>query len=513
MKTVLVAAGAIGFILGMGRHADWQDAVEPAQVLAGLVQYPAGNPVREYSLRAWTVVHQALAALLYLGAQERALSLVISGVLGMLSFQALGLVVFAISRDIVLSSLSPFLIYLVGGTNGGVTYPVMLMGTMFTYGVLGLSYALLTLAMFGAGRERAGAVLLGFGPAIHASLGVLTIPVAAIALAADPPGRLLARRALPFFAAGAAGALLSAAVHAMTTGAFYTPAAAGADRYLAAFVRYWDSHRGPFAIFSLEVGVVLLTTIIAALWLGPFRRAVPEHGEVLLRSLVISAVLGAVLSLAYWLPPESVPSLLLQLMPSRLMNLSVMSCMALTVAVVSRYRQQPVIRALRGAVVVASAGILIAVLIGTASDVLRYGFPLPEAVDPALRAAAGRAGGPILTAANLHHVQLHTRRPVVLDGGAIDAVTYTTGAAAETARILQRLYGVDLLSPGPEVAAARPGALLEDTGKALWESRPPAAWRAIREEFGSFDVLTPESWTLQLPVVARGDDLVLYEIR
>jgi len=41
---VLGASGALGFIFGVG-YADWQWAVEHAQVLAGLVAYPPDSPV------------------------------------------------------------------------------------------------------------------------------------------------------------------------------------------------------------------------------------------------------------------------------------------------------------------------------------------------------------------------------------------------------------------------------------------------------------------------------------
>jgi hypothetical protein len=36
----------------------WQDAVEPAQVIAGLVRYPPDNPVYQHSTRTWTLLHQ-----------------------------------------------------------------------------------------------------------------------------------------------------------------------------------------------------------------------------------------------------------------------------------------------------------------------------------------------------------------------------------------------------------------------------------------------------------------------
>jgi hypothetical protein len=41
---VLIASGIGGFHAGMVTFPDWQVAVETAQVVAGVVQYPVDNP-------------------------------------------------------------------------------------------------------------------------------------------------------------------------------------------------------------------------------------------------------------------------------------------------------------------------------------------------------------------------------------------------------------------------------------------------------------------------------------
>ncbi len=58
---VLAVSGAIGFVLGTTVFATWQVAVESAQVVAGLVKYPADNPFYIYHLQLWTVLHQICA--------------------------------------------------------------------------------------------------------------------------------------------------------------------------------------------------------------------------------------------------------------------------------------------------------------------------------------------------------------------------------------------------------------------------------------------------------------------
>src|SRR5918999_375916 len=85
----LVASGALGFHLGYARFPHWQIPVESAQVLAGLVVYPHETPFYIHHMDLWTVLHQICALLLMGGVSEIALSRTLSGVLGMLSFQAL----------------------------------------------------------------------------------------------------------------------------------------------------------------------------------------------------------------------------------------------------------------------------------------------------------------------------------------------------------------------------------------------------------------------------------------
>lgn len=97
---VLSVAGAIGAFFGMVREPTWQDVIGPARVLAGLVVYPADNPVFIQSTRTWTLLHQLPAVLLLAGLSERAVSVLISGVLGVGSFQALAMTMLA--QDAVL---------------------------------------------------------------------------------------------------------------------------------------------------------------------------------------------------------------------------------------------------------------------------------------------------------------------------------------------------------------------------------------------------------------------------
>jgi hypothetical protein len=62
------------FLLGFVVYPSWQVAVEPAQVVAGLVHYPAGNAFYVYETKLWTILHQIGAVLLRAGVSEIVLS-------------------------------------------------------------------------------------------------------------------------------------------------------------------------------------------------------------------------------------------------------------------------------------------------------------------------------------------------------------------------------------------------------------------------------------------------------
>jgi len=108
---VLIVSGVLGFAVGAIKFPTWQVAVESAQVVAGIVQYPAGNPFYIYHVKLWTILHQICAVLLLSGVSEISLSIALSGLLGMVSFQALAMIVYALSADIVLSIAAPFVIF------------------------------------------------------------------------------------------------------------------------------------------------------------------------------------------------------------------------------------------------------------------------------------------------------------------------------------------------------------------------------------------------------------------
>jgi hypothetical protein len=118
--------------------------------------------------------------------------------------------------------------------------------------------------------------------------------------------------------------------------------------------------------------------------------------------------------------------------------------------------------------------------------------------------------GVLLVAGDLHLIQLRTRRPVLLDTGALDTVMYSLETGAAMQRMLRDIYGLDLFNPPPEAVGA--GRIPALSHRVTWENYPPEKWQAIRREFGVTQVLAYGDWALQLPIASQSRRLLLYDI-
>ena len=320
VAAVLVVSGIGGFHAGMVTFPDWQVAVETAQVVAGIVRYPVDNPFYLYHLKLWTVLHQVCALLLQAGISEIALSKIVSGVLGMVSFQAIALIVYALSRDALLAIGSVFLIAFTRTAEFGVNYPIYLVGSPHTYGVIGLSLIALIAGLAGAGWYRAAGLLLGIAPAVHPSLGAwfaLTMGVAAVWHARRDGSEI--RPAIKFVVLGGAITAISLLVQLAQTRGIPPIEPQLADRYLKSFTSFWDGHRQTVRLAADGTKLNLGTLALAILWLK-LAPALPSSAKLLLRVIVVTTTASLVLALLSFIPPSQLPSTLLVLMPGRLLN-------------------------------------------------------------------------------------------------------------------------------------------------------------------------------------------------
>ena len=634
---VLLLSGFIGFWIGASGFATWQAAVETSQVIAGIVQYQAPTPFFIYHVKSWNLLHHVIALGLNAGFSEKTLSILLSGVGGMISFQALSLCVLALARDRMLALAAPFFVASIGVDLFGTVYPVNLFGTPHTYGMIALSYFLLTAALLGVGNFRSGAFLLGLAPAVHPTYAALLWAIFGAGLLWSKTGLRERLRAMCFWlVCGAGVAALSLAVHLVTASDGPTVDPQTAHRYFDAFIRDWDGHRVPVGFFAAGIALNAAGLALSLLWLLKFDRDLPKPALALLWFFAVSAAAGLGGAVISWMPPDQVPRIVMASIPARFLNINSAALGAVLIGLFGRYQKGYGFRftllicvgllwmanhqdaGYPWTVIVAgrevmlqllprllmvwpafAAGLL--VLHGLRGILLRFGaeksllarlqpwltvalfaaimirvcdrvdqlmvlfgvllvemrrFPemMPKAghlsswvfraprfavlavlgaiafqlcAESSMSRAAAWAAmkdrtndaffrevavrpGMLLTCSNLHYIQLRTRRPVLLDGYALDYLPYLPEVGPQMEEIIREVHGIDFFRP-PENTKHK-GGLTREAGKELWQTRSAADWVEIRKRFDVTDVLTFADWKLKLPEAARSGEYVLYAI-
>jgi len=559
----LAASALIGFALGVLFPA-WQVAIEPAQVAAGIVAYPPDNPFALYETRVWNLWHQLLAPLLVAGVPERTLTFAVSGAVGAITFASMSCFAAAMGASPAWAVAAPLLTWFFNPMimRWGFHYPILLVGYGHTYGMVGIAWLALACGAIGLGRLGLGAFLIGVGPALHASLG------AWLALLAGLCGLTLWGRLRPHLGAIVRGGLLGVAVAGASL-ALHRFAGRGApeptidpaqaQRYLDAFVYLWDAHRVPPEI-DWNLSILLVATALAAVVAIRRRRALAVGQALALRIFVAAALLGLAFgALLHLVPPRRIPDALLIAMPTRMLNFPVLVYVPLVLGVLSRHRRDPIARValavfavaavlwpkahwlqyacvpgvgLAAAAIVwrgerarawpradrplvAATGIAIAVGVAQMLSVAIPKFPLRAArlrdrTNDAALAAASQTDGVLAVAPSISTAQLVTRRPLVLDPGALDMLPYALAGAPQVERILADLYGIDFFAPPG--SAIRQGVVPYGMAKKIWESRAPVGWRATASRLGFAYVLAPAQWKIELPLVAKSDTYALYRV-
>jgi hypothetical protein len=368
---VLAASATLGFVVGLLFPA-WHVAIEPAQVIAGIVEYPSANPFGLYETRLWTGWHQILAPLLAAGVPERVLTFLLSGLVAAISFSALTAFAYGLGADAELAIATPFVLGVLNPTSWEFWYPIILLGHGHTYGMAGLAWLVLACGVLATERWAVAALLIGIAPAVHASLG------AWLGLLALVCGLARWREVRPHLAAivrgGAFGAsitALSLATHLLCQPASVAADPAVASRYLDGFVRLWDAHRVPGDVTGFGGLVVCIGLIVAVAMLRCARQQIGAATALVLNIYVSCGVLGIALALVQRLvPPEQIPNTLLIAMPARLLNLPALAFVPLLIGVLGRYRSDVLARALLFVLVAAAA------LRPLFADLALYGLPI-----------------------------------------------------------------------------------------------------------------------------------------
>ncbi len=346
-KTVAIASGILGLAAGMA--CDWQLAIESAQVLAGIVEYPPGNPFYLYHVKAWTLLHQVPALFLRAGVPDSLLSALVGGLVGLLAFQALALVAWIYSRNGWLSVCIPAACYASNACkDASAIYPIRILSDhpWIVYGAIGASLAIVVWCYLAVGMRRAGGLLMGLAPAVHPALGAWCVVVAVAGLFVCRRSDMRCRSWMPWFIAGLTLSIASLLVHWLQARHLPNIDAQTAQSYVRVFAENWDSHRKPFPMDHLLVGVAgTLILSLAALAKVP---DVADSQRLLSVILIGSAIVSLVLCVST-LVQDHLPLWYLMAMPGRYIALAGYAFPALALGILAGPRSSAWTKALLAA--------------------------------------------------------------------------------------------------------------------------------------------------------------------
>ncbi len=350
LRWVLAAAALQGGVYGAWVAPTLQSAVEAGQVYAGLVTYERPTPFSVYLTKSWTLVNQAAGVLLAAGLDEWDASRALSVVMGVLGFSAVAAAAFALGAPGGWAALVPFWVVTMSFTVPPYNYPPEIAGTWSTYGTIAIAMLVLTLVLLAIRRDRTAAFLLGLAPAIHPSLGVWTVLLAAVHLAWGGRAEALRRGqvAWRFAALGAGLSVVSFGVQftLIHRAGIALPSDERA-RLLAILVEKWDNHRNPGNFNATGFGLAAAAAAAsAAAWFRlvrgrglagvPRNRAAAALAFARIQTVVFAfGCAGAALFL--WAPLEWVPWPLIASMPMRLLALLTLASLWNTVSLTALF--------------------------------------------------------------------------------------------------------------------------------------------------------------------------------
>ncbi|MBF0590098.1 MAG: hypothetical protein HQL53_13330 [Magnetococcales bacterium] len=125
---------------------------------------------------------------------------------------------------------------------------------------------------------------------------------------------------------------------------------------------------------------------------------------------------------------------------------------------------------------------------------------------------ASKSPGQLLTASTVLQAQLLARRPVMINASSLDMVAYAPETVPQMREVLRDIYHIDYDNPDPKDRGN--GMIMPGTEKKAWVGRSAMAWRALGERFGFSAVITPERWPLKLTEIAHdsASGLKLYSV-
>lgn len=556
LKGVVIASGILGFFLGAFRFPQWQDAIEGAQLLSGVVTYTSATPFYLYLMKAWTLLHQIPALFLWMGATETQVALFLSGCMGMLSYQCLALTLYALTGGALVAVLIPFLIDYTAATLFYSAYPLFLMGSSNTYGVIGFSWIYLTLLLLSLERYRWAGFFLGIAPALHFPLAVTLYFIVGMTLILTP-SRSRYRAVFWPFVIGLLLSILSYAIQQSFSGPDYNQILPiFLKNEYSQFVKEWEGHRKmiPYSDKGLWLNILVIFLIgFYTSFSKPRREAM-----FFLRAVQFTAAASLLVAGLSHIPVEKLPLWFTSPIPGRMLNIAILSyvpvmfgiCWSLrnvyttlfvlmtviTLATTARFfpdhtptalvvlgtllvglllilreKTQPVtaptkkIESISRILIVFSlAAFLLKALFFTAQPGSEHRERwIDWRKDPFLKQVK-QGQGILLTGPDLGHAQLLTRRPILIHYEGLDILAYFPELGPLSFDIIKKIYGVNVLLPPQENTP--------ELIKTLWEKRTLEEWLKIQKDYGVTQVITSSEWRLKIPKVTENELMKLYAI-
>lgn len=339
---VILLSALCGFLLWALFFPSPTDNVESAQVLAGTILLPEGNPFRIYHLSVISLLVDGAAAALRLGFSPWAVSVLSSGAEGAVVFSGLTSCLLLISGSAALALVFPLLLLQMqlfspipfGGPPflegfHGHAYPILLANHPYIFGTFSLFAILLAWGLFGLGHMRSAGIWAGLMPWIHPVMAAACWLGIAFPLFLKP-GKPEPARRRGFLSSLAGAALISlAALAAHRIWVFPDLGARNLDlekRLVENFVLQWDVHR----IFDLTAAAWMLevdfyAAALAALILVKMKGRLPRGVEYFCLALLAVTAAGAASLLTQALFPASFPVALRLPMLHRWLNLNSMA--------------------------------------------------------------------------------------------------------------------------------------------------------------------------------------------
>lgn len=332
----------------IARGVRWDETLEHAQVIAGIVQYPEGHPLFRYARGAFSLQTYLSAAIVWLGAGSGC----VCGFRNFLFLAASVLPVFLLTAHLsgkavwghiaALLTLQGILLEFDG------SYPLAVWPELYSNGPVGGGYALLVLYFLVAGHWRTGYFLLGLMPCIHVGQMPPVLAVGMLctgwALRSGQRGRL--SRAIVWGCLGLAPCMLFLAVQRAV---FAVPPPGGgpynvtgdAHAIWQAYTALHDVHRRlPPGNGHVILAALLLIGVASARLeaRGPHAGAGRPCLGLLLYGVVTAVTVWGIV-LVYRTMGAATPFLLIGWMPYRLINHAPFLVLAMSLGVLARNRK------------------------------------------------------------------------------------------------------------------------------------------------------------------------------